>query len=59
MIISTNDVLFDEIQSETLVVAVSKHAENTTKWEAFCNPGLVANPAMHGPLTSMRKATWG
>lgn len=35
MIISTNDVLFDEIQSETLVVAVSKHAENTTKWEAF------------------------
>ena len=35
MIISTNEVLFDEIQSETLVVAVSKHAENTSKWEAF------------------------
>lgn len=35
MIISTNEVSFDEIQSETLVVAVSKHAENTNKWEAL------------------------
>ncbi|PZX04777.1 leucyl aminopeptidase [Psychrobacillus insolitus] len=35
MIISTNEVIFNEIQSETLVVAISKHAENTTKWNEF------------------------
>ena len=35
MIISTNSVLFDEIQSETLVVGVSKHPENTKNWNAF------------------------
>ncbi|WP_313894576.1 leucyl aminopeptidase [Psychrobacillus sp.] len=35
MIISTNAVLFNEIQSESLVVAVSKHVENTNKWNEF------------------------
>ncbi|QFF99814.1 leucyl aminopeptidase [Psychrobacillus glaciei] len=35
MIISTNAVLFEEIQSETLVVAVSKHVENTSNWSDF------------------------
>ena len=35
MIISTNEVIFNEIQSETLVVGISKHAENTTKWNEF------------------------
>lgn len=32
MIITTNEVLFNEVQSESLVVAVSKHAENTNGW---------------------------
>ncbi|TQR18372.1 leucyl aminopeptidase [Psychrobacillus vulpis] len=35
MIISTNAVLFEEIQSESLVVGVSKHVENTNKWNEF------------------------
>lgn len=35
MIIHTNEVLFEEVQSETLVVAVSKHVENTPKWDTF------------------------
>ncbi|MCZ8540403.1 leucyl aminopeptidase [Psychrobacillus psychrodurans] len=37
MIINTNEVLFEEVQSETLVVGVSKHVENTTKWDTFLN----------------------
>lgn len=37
MIIHTNEVLFEEVQSETLVVAVSKHVENTPKWDTFLN----------------------
>ncbi len=35
MIINTNEVLFEEVQSETLVVGVSKHVENTPKWDTF------------------------
>ena len=37
MIINTNEVVFEEVQSETLVVAVSKHIENTPKWDTFLN----------------------
>lgn len=37
MIIHTNEVLFEEVQSETLVVGVSKHVENTPKWDTFLN----------------------
>ncbi|SEN21504.1 leucyl aminopeptidase [Paenisporosarcina quisquiliarum] len=37
MIINTNEVLFEEVQSETLVVGVSKHVENTPKWDTFLN----------------------
>lgn len=35
MIISTNAVLFEEVQSETLVVAVSKNVENISNWSDF------------------------
>lgn len=35
MIISTNAVLFEEVQSETLVVAVSKNVENISNWNDF------------------------
>ncbi|MEI4771733.1 leucyl aminopeptidase [Psychrobacillus sp. FJAT-51614] len=35
MIISTNTVLFDEVQSETLVVGVSKNVENISNWNDF------------------------
>lgn len=37
MIIHTNEILFEEVQSETLVVGVSKHVENTPKWDTFLN----------------------
>ncbi|MER2010597.1 MAG: M17 family peptidase N-terminal domain-containing protein, partial [Psychrobacillus sp.] len=37
MIISTNNVTFEEVQSETLVVGIPKHPENTEKWDALLN----------------------
>lgn len=37
MIISTNNVTFEEVQSETLVVGIPKHPENIEKWDALLN----------------------